>query len=777
MNRTLLTLIFVVALCVVANPAAHAATFRVGTGAGCTHASVQAAIDAAEGTAETDFIRITRSTTYANQALRIDDQHLILQGGYANCQSTTQDNVRTILTGSGDESVLEISGEGDIVLSTLTITGGDPGGGQESYGGGIQIRGGPHLVSLSEVFVTNNEAGRGGGISVKNDESDDPTDVVLVLGHDTVVSNNHADFTPISSTSLIQGGGVYCRRSTLRLVGDNSAILQNTANHDGGGIGADRCVVDIAPSGLAFNGITLNQAGRDGGAIATDGLSYVNFYATNPARPVVLALNDAGREGGAIKMNGRTTVRAWDLIIEANRANDMGGGVSMYNDDDNDDAFFSMYGSLEGAPAGAVLCNPEKRCNRFEANVAMNEDDEPREGAAFRMATAGFFEHARGTVLFKGTKFERNRGKTLLDNHEDTLGGAVTRLAGVAMSGNDVSGTLIATTGDFDMWASTIAGNAIGGTNVIFTANDGSSTPALIRRSIVWQPGKTMLTRGFGGLLAAGEVTHCISNNFGPYVPAETTNLVADPQFVDVDGGDVHLMPYSPAVDFAPIGSTSGFGSDPEADGRPRVVDLSLVPNGDGFGPQDVGAYETQTIGNLIRHPDFADDVHAWTPLLPAAVWNNDDYGNVSSSGSAQFEDGSMALSVAGFLQCVPVPGPATYSLGGFGWISDTNVIFADKAKLMWELRRNDADCNATTPIAFGEETVSDGGWHAFFDQRINVPVADWGPNTRIAVYLAVGKTLNPALPTYFARARLDGITLTQAGTDYMLVDSFETTP
>ena len=69
----------------------NAATdFRVGTGSGCTHATIQAAIDAAAATPETDFIRVTRSLDYSDQALEIEDQSLVLEGGYATAPPTAQ---------------------------------------------------------------------------------------------------------------------------------------------------------------------------------------------------------------------------------------------------------------------------------------------------------------------------------------------------------------------------------------------------------------------------------------------------------------------------------------------------------------------------------------------------------------------------------------------------------------------------------------------------------------------------------------------------------------
>ena len=47
---------------------AHAAVFSVGTGPGCTHGTIQAAIDAANTSAGADTVRLTRSLTYEPEA-------------------------------------------------------------------------------------------------------------------------------------------------------------------------------------------------------------------------------------------------------------------------------------------------------------------------------------------------------------------------------------------------------------------------------------------------------------------------------------------------------------------------------------------------------------------------------------------------------------------------------------------------------------------------------------------------------------------------------------
>ena len=70
---------------------AQAAIYRVGSGSGCTHATIQAAVGAASQSAEADEIRISQSQTYVQQAILIDQVQgsLTLAGGYATCSSGT----------------------------------------------------------------------------------------------------------------------------------------------------------------------------------------------------------------------------------------------------------------------------------------------------------------------------------------------------------------------------------------------------------------------------------------------------------------------------------------------------------------------------------------------------------------------------------------------------------------------------------------------------------------------------------------------------------------
>jgi hypothetical protein len=729
--------------------AAPAATYRVGAGGACTHASIQDAIDAAAADPDVaDTIRVTRSLAYQDVSLDIHDQSLVITGGYAYCDDEIGDGLRTELAGDGDNSVVRIHGDGDVTLRYLTLSGGHQPRFNYGFGGGLHIEDGPHLVTTSDLLVTNNDAGHGGGISVVNEHSDMPADVKLTLGDNVVVSYNEAGYPPVAGDPYVHGGGIYCKDATLVMNGGSStSILGNVAEGDGGGIAAVDCDVTIAPRGTfgSFNGIVLNEAGRDGGGLLAAGDTGIDIYTAHAQRPVYIAANTAGREGGGLKLNSGARVNAWDVIIEGNRSFDEGGAVSVFSDYDASGlATFIMQGTTGAAPPDAVNCDASRRCNRIADNVAADDGGNGQDAAAIRVKTTDnevFGEAVRANVQIRGTLIDSNAGASLVRIRQECdfsgTASADVDFHGVVMSRNSVSGRLLTNpdapydcSSNLTVHASTIAGNDIGGDAVI-----GSTDHFLMDRSIVWQPGRQAVA--VGGL-DEGDVEYVLASDLTG-IPASITDFSADPRFVDPERGDFHLQASSPAIDFAPANTEA------EADDMPRSRNLALVPD-DGFGPQDLGAYELQSIGNLVRNDGFEFDLHIWTNAAPAATsWNPYDRAGSTDSGSLEVYDTSAATRVVALSQCVGIPGPGFYRLDGYGWSwEELYPPIPDHPILAWVLHRDGGDCAGATIDSGEAQAPASGGWRAIPAQFIVVGAGDWTPGTTLEVQLIQEKTDNP---------------------------------
>lgn len=109
-------------LTAVATPPAAALDLRVGTGTGCTHATLQAALDAIEGVGGDHHIRINAGSSFVVDGIvyqpTVAQGFVRLEGGYASCTAgspsglPTTDAGRSILDGGGGSglprSVLEL---------------------------------------------------------------------------------------------------------------------------------------------------------------------------------------------------------------------------------------------------------------------------------------------------------------------------------------------------------------------------------------------------------------------------------------------------------------------------------------------------------------------------------------------------------------------------------------------------------------------------------------------------------------------------------------------
>jgi hypothetical protein len=97
-------------------------------------------------------------------------------------------------------------------------------------------------------------------------------------------------------------------------------------------------------------------------------------------------------------------------------------------------------------------------------------------------------------------------------------------------------------------------------------------------------------------------VRNLLSNGTHDYVglPAGATDILADPLFVDVAGGNWRLQAASPAIDAA---AGEHIARDMDLDGAPRPQD----GNDDGIEAYDIGAYEYSPDADGDGTPDWLD--------------------------------------------------------------------------------------------------------------------------------------------------------------------------
>jgi hypothetical protein len=552
-----------------------AAVYRVGGGAGCTHASIQAAIDVAEASTAADDILIS-GASYANQTLVIDNAHgaLTLIGGYANCQSMTPTpGSRTVVSGSGAQTTLTVLASPYVALLHLDIQNGHG----ATLGGGIRVRGGNGgVLRLFDTLVRGNQADRGGGIAIENsDGAAAPDQLQLLLEGDSRVLSNAA------GTS---GGGIHCQRASVTLR-DTSHIGLNMTDFYGGGIYAQDCRIRIGSRGL--NGAVLwsNTATSKGGGLYVFGTAAsVDIYTADPLVPARVVGNGAGNGAGIAVLAG-ASVTLHDAVIAGNTSTRGGGAVLMEGDQDpSHDTHFAMQAWTAQSPADAAACADAESCNLVRDNRAISEGGVWQSGVAIQMYSG----QGRAHALFRGTRLDRNEGRSLAAQNED---GTELVLDGALAVGNRVVAAVfdtqrIESPRALVIRASTIADNGLGDDAFVIVgpsacADIGGYIGTHVYRSIIREEGHTLI---HGDAPQSSCFMHLLGNDFGA-LPATPERVVADPAFVDAANGDYRVSTASPALDFAPAEA-----ADATRDGGARVFDLAYRT--DLFGPQDLGAYE-----------------------------------------------------------------------------------------------------------------------------------------------------------------------------------------
>jgi len=743
---------------------AGAVILTVGDEPACTHGSVQSAVNAlpADGVHE---IRI-KTSTYAAQAIKIQNRNLTLRGGYASCTAATSNGLST-LSGNGGaaDSVITITGSNsDVKLENLVITGGDEV--YSGHGGGVDFNGAGKL-STRNVTISNNYAGYGGGISFIA-EGDSRSELNLL--EDTLILFNTAQF---SGGGIRLDGKVDMRAASDRIwINGNQALGWNLVSNEeqygygGGVLVLNNAAAYISSPGYVNAAVITDNTARYGGGVAVMG-AVLYLYGTDAARPARIEYNQAKRTGGGVYVEGGTDLYkhmmcAWDFGINHNIAPngsaiylEPGRGVSFSRPSRAELNPFDDSAWCGVRPSVAVDCaGPD--CNTIAGNR-----NETMNGTATDGAT--ILAQDDTDVVINRVTLRDNRGGNIIRAFPSTTWRNF-EIYNSLLAGNHSTGALVRNSGEelLKIENSTFAGNNIG--SQVFLSTDDIT----IGRSIIWQPGVPVLSQSGGSRSVSNLLVHDASTIGGT---TTTVLQVADPYFLDPDRGDYRPHAGSPAVDFA----STGGGVD--LLGNPRATDLVEVPNA--FGTADIGAYERMEIDPLVRNGDFNGDLRYWDGNASVSYDNSANQSGPAGSSGVMKISGNVA-SPGGRItatQCIPLPGPGTYHLSAQGRGAGIGV-GADRAVVGWRLIPLDAlarNCTGTVTRS-GEATAGFGNnWSQMTPIAIDVSEAEWS-NGRASLQIRLNAvdggviTLDPIATAYF-----DGVKLVYGPVgDALFSDGFE---
>lgn len=724
----------------------HAAVFTVGPSTGCTHATLQAALDAADLRPGPDTVRIINAVEWtAQQASTDTDQDLEIVGGYFACDSA-QPVGKTTLSGEGGEarSVIALRGNGRFQLRNLVLQDGDQAG--DDDGGGLHFQGGG-IVEIQDSEIADNSAEDGGGIYAQGTTPQ----AELIIGANVQIVNN---------TARKHGGGVVAQNLEMTMIAPGSLIGFNTAGGRGGGLivasGEFASYAYVGSAGIGQLGAIHGNTAQIGGGIA------------------LLVGDDSGRDAVVQLFSADP---AQPLRIRNNTANLLGGGIDLQPDGENLDF---------GADAVAILRNVIIEENRAPVGAAMH--------LAYDAVTIGYEGGSRvsfnttPTMHFAaapcpfGAPCGHVRNNTSLDpagavihlaNHahftgsriafDDNIGGRVFYLTGdeytrieldnSRLTGNMVQGSLIRNELPPDEFSRdhlhhlTVSGNTIGA-GAVFSINN----HVALSRSLIDQPGKTLLASGAG----VQDVQHVLVSG----TPMPPDALQASPRFVDAARDDYTPRAGSVAVDYAP--PLPQFTQDLYS--HTRDIDIPIKANA--AGSVDVGAIEREFLQPLVLNENFDVDLTLW--VASGATWDGtQNTAGEPGSGSVRVPmpmeiGGARAKTLGGVSQCVHLPGPGTYNLNGFARIvpSSNPPLVSNRASLAWWVSYSG------TPGGCGGGFIDQSGMHPLATTStwtrpaspayIVIPESAWTPDTAVTIVTDVaGAPSNPPV-AWFDGIRVD---------------------
>lgn len=560
--------------CATLAPTAHALTVSVGS-SGCTHTTLQAAIDYLNGETGPHWIKLkTGSHAIANGAtLTTTSANYTLIGGHASCGDTNPTaGQRSTLnaTGGNPGTALVIlssatSGTPRVELRNISLTGGDSETGPfaNPEGGGAEVRGKIDFV-LNNSDVYGNASGKGAGVYLRGNSATQQA-ALFINGKSAIYDN----------VALTRGGGIYCDDFGV-VYHDDGQVSYNQAESGAGADLRGSCRYDaIVPSG-AFTGFVGNQATGNGGALKVYGSGDVKM--SGAANAPFWFLDNVSSEGTLWVQNSGST-----------RVNDLLSSVVFKNNHANArlGAAMLVAGAIDltmSPRAGATTCSFYGV--GFGACSAIIENTSGTYALGGIVHGAAAYGNAP-TLTLRRTSFIDNAGFAMIDwwgagtlDAEQLL---VTRNALRSATPTSRPAALIhvdrqdQTAGSISLKHSTFTGNSSSSTGSAILIHD--TAAANVTGSLLYNPGL------YGRINSSGALSHsgCLLVHDSAGFP-NTPNppRVGDPQL------PTSMTP--PASSIALDACSSSGAPSVDFAGRTRAVDQPAIANL--HGPVDLGAFE-----------------------------------------------------------------------------------------------------------------------------------------------------------------------------------------
>lgn len=293
------------------------------------------------------------------------------------------------------------------------------------------------------------------------------------------------------------GGGIYCDRLTAPAIVGN-VIRNNFAKFTGGGIHSD-----LATPIIQGNVIENNQAEAGGGGVFAIGGGFV--IDRNTLRGNVCTAQ-YGFGGGLYFQQG--SVRIVGNVFEGNKGK-IGGGIMLNEEVTSWIEGNTLHGN-EAESGGGIYV--QKGQHDILGNV-FHHNRAPGNGHGGGLANIGGSTRIKNNILYA--------------NHATTRGGGIySRLSTPVVVNNTLHGN-----------------DSLLGGGLFISDLPYAHTP--LTNNIFWLNVATRSGPQIEWINSRPRANHCNIQGGWP----GTGNISADPVFVDVQGGDFHLMPYSPCAD------------------------------------------------------------------------------------------------------------------------------------------------------------------------------------------------------------------------------------